>query len=184
MRSEAAPLLSGDKLQFGLDIVPNYFFRMKPDTDRVPYGFHAMPDTDYEFSAYACTDGGTELWRLLSPGQPRNHYYPRQPRAKLDQGVVAGGLLAVKQAGTLVTYELAIPWSEMHLERVPWAECGAAPWAPGPGAEFGFIFRVNNDRGPALTLGGGKSATKSNGLSLHPYWEGKPSCGVRWALVE
>ncbi|MHC4503304.1 MAG: hypothetical protein ACYTFI_08375 [Planctomycetota bacterium] len=29
-----------------------------------------------------------------------------------------------------------------------------------------------------------QSATKTNGLSLHPYWEAKPSCGVRWVLAE
>jgi hypothetical protein len=33
-----------------------------------------------------------------------------------------------------------------------------------------------------ILYGADKSATKSNGLSLHPYWESKPSCGIRWAL--
>jgi hypothetical protein len=47
-----------------------------------------------------------------------------------------------------------------------------------------FTFRVNNNQGPALQFGSEKSATKSNGLSLHPYWESKSSCGVRWALRE
>jgi hypothetical protein len=52
------------------------------------------------------------------------------------------------------------------------------------GKVSGFTFRVNNNRGPALQLTAGKSVTKTNGLSLHPYWEGKPSCSVQWALRE
>ena len=162
---------AGDTLQVGLDVLDNYYFNMKPDTDRVPYGFHAMPDTDYEFAAYACTDGGTELWRLLAPGMPRDHYYPRQPRAKFDQGPVAGGQLAVKREGKITIYELAIPWAELK------------EWKPKAGQTFGFTWRVNNNVKPDLVFGADKSAAKTNGLSLHPYWEAKPSCGVRWGLM-
>jgi hypothetical protein len=25
--------------------------------------------------------------------------------------------------------------------------------------------------------------TKSNGLTLHPYWEAHSNCGVRWTLI-
>jgi len=25
---------------------------------------------------------------------------------------------------------------------------------------------------------------KTNGLALHPYWEAKPGCAIRWALLE
>ena len=57
-------------------------------------------------------------------------------------------------------------------------------WKPKPGQTFGFIFRVNNNKGPALVFGADKSATKTNGLSLHPYWQTSPSCSVRWALGE
>ena len=160
---------SGDVFQFGFDVI-DFFYNMKPDTDRVPHGFHAMPDTDYEFSAYRCKDGGSELWCQLAPGMPRGHHYPRQPRAKLDQGVVAGGKHVVKREGKTATYELAIPWTALPR------------WQPKAGRTFGFIFAIRNDRGPTLYFGSQKSAVKSNGLSLHPYWEGKPGCGVKWAL--
>ena len=118
------------------------------------------------------TDGGSELWRLLAPGVPRGHYYPRQPRAKSDQGIVTDGRHAVRRDATPLIYEVAIPWSELK------------EWKPKAGQTFGFTFRVNNDKGPALQFGTEKSATKSNGLSLHPYWEGKSNCAVRWGLVE
>jgi hypothetical protein len=131
-----------------------------------------MPDTDYEFSAYACLDGKAELWRLLAPGVPRGHHYPRQPRAKLDQGPVAGAQSVVKREGKVTTYELAIPWAELKR------------WEPKRGDTFGFTFRVNNNKGPALVFGADKSATKTNSLALHPYWTAKPGCGVRWALGE
>ena len=162
---------AGDALQLAFDVLDGYeHHRLTPDTDRVPDGFHAMPDTDYELAAYACTDGKSELWRLLAPGVPRGHHYPRQPRAKLDQGPVAGARHVVRREGTVTTYELAIPWAELKH------------WKPKAGQTFGFTFRVNNNEGPKLTFGADKSATKTNGLSLHPYWEAKPSCGVRWTL--
>ena len=59
----------------------------KPDTDRVPYGFHAVPDTDYEFSFYGCegeekaSSGGT--WRRVFPASTtgRGSRAARRPRA-------------------------------------------------------------------------------------------------------
>jgi len=174
---------SGDTLQFSLDLIGGYSFNMKPDTDRVPYGFHAMPDADYEYAAYACTDGGTELWRILAPGVPRGHHYPRQPRATYDQGPVAAGKLAVRRDGKTTVYEIALPWAELKLDAVAWKSLGLRPWRPEPGQTFGFLFRVNNNKGPALVFGADKSATKTNGLSLHPYWQANPSCTVRWTLA-
>ncbi len=169
---------AGDNLQLGFDFLPDYHYNMKLDTDKVPWGFHAMPDTDYEFSAYQCTDGKSELWRILAPGMPRSHHYPRQPRAKFDQGPVKGGQHAVKREGKVTTYELAIPWSEFVVP-----PSGRRAWL-GLGWTVGFTFRVNNNEKPDIVYGADKSATKSNGLTLHPYWESKPSCGVRWALRE
>ncbi len=67
---------------------------------------------------------------------------------------------------------MAIPWSEL------------SQWHPQAGQKFGFTFRVNNNQGPALLFGAGKSAVKNNGLALHPYWEGKPGCSLQWALWE
>ncbi len=161
----------GNSLQFAFDVIPGYEHHdLVPDTDRLTPGFHAMPDTDYEYAAYACTDGGAELWRLLAPGVPRGHYFPRQARGKFDQGAVDGGQCIVKRNGNVTTYEIAIPWSELKQ------------WSHKPGDTFGFTFRVNRTGGPALVFGEDKSATKTNGLTLHPYWGGQPSCTVRWTL--
>lgn len=169
---------AGDCLQLGFDLLPDYYFRMKPNTDKVPHGFHAMPDTDFEFSAYQCADGGSELWRILAPGIPRGHYYPRQPRAKHDQGPVQGAQHVVRREGKVTTYELAIPWTEFVVRP------SGGLVRPKPGETFGFTFRVNNNTKPDILYGGDKSVVKTNGLALHPYWEAKPGCGVRWALAE
>jgi len=164
---------TGDTLQFGFDVIEGYaHHRLKTDEDRVPVGFHAMPDTDYEYSVYACSDGGSELWRLLAPGVPLGHHYPRQPRAKFDQAPVSRATHVVHRHGGVTAYEVAIPWSEL------------SQWHPQAGQKFGFTFRVNNNQGPALLFGAGKSAVKNNGLALHPYWEGKPGCSLQWALWE
>ena len=161
---------AGDCLQSGFDVLPDYAYNLKLDSDRVPWGFHAMPDTDYEYSIYQCTDGKSELWRLQAPGTPRSHHYPRQPRAKFDQGAVPKSLHVVKRDGKVTIYEAAIPWAELKR------------WKQKAGQTFGFTFRIGNNNGPALELGSDKSATKTNGLSLHPYWVAKPSCTVRWTL--
>ena len=40
-----------DRLQVGFDVTDGWH-GMDGDSDWVPYGFHAVPDTDYEFSLY------------------------------------------------------------------------------------------------------------------------------------
>ena len=165
--------IGGDRLQFALDVIPGYEGHdLVPDTDRVIEGFHALPDTDYEYSAYDCPDGGGECWRLLAPGVPRGHYMPHQPRAHFDQGAVIGSRVAVKRDGKFTNYEVAIPWTELK------------DWKITPGTTFGFTFCIgfSDAHTPTLTYGDNKSATKVNGLSMHPYWSGKSSCGVRWTV--
>jgi hypothetical protein len=161
----------GDRLQIGFDVRGDWH-DLAPTTDRVPYGFHAVPDTDYEYSLYLCADGKSECWRLLAPGLPRMHDYPRQPRGKLSTGPLKKAKHVVRQDGKVRLYELAIPREEIPELKLR------------PGATFGFTFTVGNDKGPAIFYGEDKAVTKTNGLTLHPYWEPKPSCGVRWALVE
>jgi len=50
------------------------------------------------------------------------------------------------------------------------------------GTTFGLALRVGNGKGPSIDYGADKAVTKMNGLSLHPYWERRPNCGVRWTL--
>jgi hypothetical protein len=159
-----------DRLQLAFDVVEGWH-GMDADTDRVPYGFHAVPDTDYEFSLYGCEGGASELWRHLAPGVPRMHDWPRQPRGKTTTGVVKEARHVVKRDGNVYVYEMAIPRSEIPDLKLE------------PGADFGFTFKIGNGEGANAEYGKDKAVTKSNGLTLHPYWEAHSSCGVRWTLI-
>jgi len=171
-RNPEPPLgFRGDRLQIGLDVTPDWH-DLTPDTSRVPYGFHAVPDTDYEYSVYLCADGKSECWRLLAPGVPRRHDFPRQPSGQRSTGVVPGVKHVVKQDGTTRIYQLALPRAELSGLKLQ------------SGTTFGFTFLVGNDNGPQILYGADKAVCKINGLTLHPYWELKPSCGVIWVLGE
>ena len=145
---------------------------LKPTTGKVPYGFHAVPDTDYEYSLYLCSDGKSELWRQLAPGVPRIHDFPRQPRGKVTTGPVPKAIHAAKRDGATYVYEAAIPQTELTKLKL------------AAGTTFGFAFKVGNSAGPNAESGHDKAVTKINGLTLHPYWERSPSCTVRWTMVE
>jgi hypothetical protein len=125
--------------------------------------FMAYADTDYEFAlnpvapAYG---GGTEVWRLLAPGIPRKHFYPRQPKAPQDGGPVKDAKLVCRREGNLRIVEAAIPWSELAAVRARLQQ----------GATVKFTFRVNNNDGPALELGSGRSVSKDNPLTFHDDW--------------
>lgn len=163
---------AGDTLQIGLDLIPGYeHHMMRPDTDLVPEGFHAFPDTDYEFCFYACEDGGTEAWRCSAPGVPRSPWVPRQPRARQDQGPVAGAECIVVRSGRQLVYEAFIPWGQFE------------GWKPGAGARLGLAVRFNDDGGDGLELGQGKAGAKLNSLTLQPHDQPGSSC-VEWVLAE
>ena len=52
------------------------------------------------------------------------------------------------------------------------------------GTTFGLMVRAGNGEGPHVDYGLDKAVVKMNGLTLKPYWERKPNCGVRWTFVE
>jgi hypothetical protein len=160
-----------DRLQIGLDVTDDWH-DLTPDTDRVPAGFHVIPDTDYEYSLYLCDDGKPELWRQLAPGVARLHDFPRQPRGKKTSGPVPGAKVAVVRQGNWYLYEAAIPKSELATLNLK------------PGTTMGVTWKIGNSQGPSAEWGWVKAASKVNGLSLHPYWERSPDCGVKWTLVE
>ena len=59
-------------------------------------------DTDYEYALNPVAPafgGGTEVWRLLAPGMPRKHFYPRQFKSAVDGGPVTGAKLIIKRDG-------------------------------------------------------------------------------------
>ena len=160
-----------DRLQIGLDVTDDWH-DLTPDTDKVPYGFHTVPDTDYEYSMYLCDDGKGELWRHLAPGVARLHDFPRQLRGAKTTGPVPGAKIVVLRQGNLYIYEAAIPKSELSTLVLK------------PGTTVGIMWKIGNSQGPSAEWGWDKAACKVNGLSLHPYWEGTPDCGVKWTLTE
>ena len=116
--------------------------------------------------------GKSELWRHLAPGVPRINDWPRQPRGKNTTGVVKEARHSVKRNGSVYLYEMAIPKSaiaDLKLE---------------PGTNFGFMFKIGNGDGANVEYGKDKAVSKTNGLTLHPYWEPHFDCGVRWTLVD
>jgi hypothetical protein len=159
-----------DRLQLGFDVTEGWH-DMAGDADRVPYGFHVVPDTDYEFSLYGCEGGGSELWRHLAPGLPRIHDFPRQPRGENTTGVVKDARHVVKREGRFYLYEAAIPRSALSDLKLQ------------AGTNFGLVFKIGNGDGASVESGTDKAVTKTNSLSLHPYWNPHSNCGVRWTVV-
>ena len=102
-----------DRLQFAFDVAPGWH-DMQPVTN-VPEKFHAVPDTDYEYSLYWVNDnrsGSGELWRYLAPNVPRINDWPRQVRGKVTTGLVSGAKVRGRDAN-IYSYEAAIPWTEL-----------------------------------------------------------------------
>ncbi len=162
---------TGDQLQLAFNVTEGLHQGMAKVTD-VPWGFHAVPDADYEFCAYLCADGKPELWNLLAPGIPRIHDWPHQPKGKVTTNQTPGSDKVVRQNGKIRIYEIAIPKAAIrHLQLKT-------------GTTFKFSFFVGNNRGPKIIYGADKAVTKTNGLTFHPYWSTSPSCDVEWALIE
>lgn len=126
-------------------------------------GFIWRQTTDYEYAlnqVAAQFGGGTEIWRLLAPGMPYKHFFPRQPRHPLEGAVTAGQLVVRYDAGWRVV-ECAIPWSEIpHVKALRDA-----------GGTVKFNFKVNHDsRAAALMLSMHRSAAEGISHSFHPNW--------------
>ncbi|HVJ06945.1 MAG TPA: hypothetical protein VM554_01035 [Acidisarcina sp.] len=120
-------------------------------------------DTDYEYALNPVANqygGGTEIWRLQSPGMPRKHFFPRQPKSPIDGGPVAGKLVIRRDANTRVV-EAAIPWSEMP-------EVYKQILA---GKTVKFTCRVNDNKGPAHELATGRSVSITNSITFHDDWK-------------
>jgi hypothetical protein len=119
--------------------------------------------TDYEFALNKVADeygGGTEIWRLQTPGMPRKHFWPRQP-AHPHEGPVKTGRLAIVHEGNTRVVEASLPWSEIpHVKG-----CLDA------GRTVKFSFRINDStRGPTMELAMNRSVSKINSQAFHPDW--------------
>ncbi|WP_233522799.1 MULTISPECIES: hypothetical protein [unclassified Bacteroides] len=121
--------------------------------------------TDYEYALNTVAPeygGGFEIWRMLVPGMPRKHFYPRQGKSFYDGAVKDGKLMTVRKGNTLYT-ECAIPWSEIpHVRQ-----------ALDKGEKIKFSFRVNDDGAPAacMELAKERSVSKKNSRAFHPDWK-------------
>jgi hypothetical protein len=121
--------------------------------------------TDYEYALNTVSPeygGGFEIWRMLVPGMPRKHFYPRQGKSTYDGAVKDGKLITVREENTLYT-ECAIPWREIPDVKS----------ALDKGEKIKFSFRVNDDGAPAacMELAKGRSVSKKNARAFHPDWK-------------
>mgnify|MGYP001094010407 CR=1 FL=1 len=126
--------------------------------------FTLYKDTDYEFAlnkVAAEHGGGTEVWKLLVPGMPRKHFYPRQPKSRFD-GPVKEAKLEISHDGNTRIVEAAIPW-----ETIP--EVKALMEAGKP---VKFSYRVNDDgNSGTMELSKNRSVSRNNNYSFHPDWK-------------
>lgn len=126
--------------------------------------FTSYWDTDYEYALDQVAPqygGGTEIWRLLVPGMPRKHFYPRDPKSPFD-GPVKDGKLVITHDGTTRYVECAIPWSEIP----------AVKRAKDAGETVKFDYRVTVAGGnECMELAKGRSVSKRNPITFHPDWQ-------------
>ncbi len=121
--------------------------------------------TDYEYALNTVAPehgGGFEIWRMLAPGMPRKHFYPRQPKSPYDGAVKDGKLITVREGNTLY-YECAIPWSEIPDVKK----------AINKGDKIKFSARINNDTagGACMEIARERSVSKKNSRAFHPDWK-------------
>jgi len=167
-------------------VLPDNSAGMGFATDNVQIAFNVIPigkdgygstpnGTMPKYVGYKCTDyeyalnqvapeygGGTEIWRLLVPGMPEKHFYPRQPKSPFD-GAVKNGKLAVSHEGSTRITECAIPWSELPDVKK----------ALDTGKAIKFSFRVNDNKnmGSCMELARERSVSKRNSKAFHASWK-------------
>jgi hypothetical protein len=167
-------------------VMPDNSAGMGFATDNVQIAFNVIPigedgygstpkGTMPKYVGYKCTDyeyalnqvdpkygGGTEIWRLLVPGMPEKHFYPRQPASPFD-GPVKNGKLAIVHDGNTRITECAIPWSELPDVKK----------ALDAGKTIKFSFRINDNAnmGNCMELARERSVSKKNSRAFHAAWK-------------
>jgi hypothetical protein len=167
-------------------VLPDNSTGMGFATDNVQIAFNVIPigedgyastpnGTMPKYVGYKCTDyeyalnqvdpkygGGTEIWRLLVPGMPEKHFYPRQPKSPFD-GPVKSGKLAVTHEGSTRITECAIPWSELPEVKKALDE--------GKTIKFSFRVNDNGNMGNCMELARERSVSKRNSRAFHASWK-------------
>jgi len=148
-----------DNVQIAFNVLPDAdkAFLMNPPGTMPKY--EVYPDSDYEYALNpiaAQYGGGTEVWRLLCPGMPRKHYYPRQPASTFDGPVKDAQLVETRDGNTRIV-EAAIPWIEIPEVKK----------RLDAGETIKFSYRVNDNGGPSYELATDRSVSKVNCMAFH-----------------
>ena len=157
-------LWSCDGVQIAFNVLPDDKKGLLACAPGTMPGYQVYKDTDYEYYLHQVGEkwsGGTEVWRLMAPGVPRKHFYPRQPKAAKDGGPVDSAKLAIVQTANTRIVECALPWSEIPDVKA----------AMDAGRNIKFTFRVTDDKGPSYDMTTGRNVAKKNPLTFHPYWQ-------------
>jgi hypothetical protein len=157
--------ISSDNLQIAFNVIPIGEDGLLSHPKGTMPRYIGYKCTDYEYALNLVAPeygGGTEIWRLLVPGMPRKHFYPRQPKSKFDGPVKNGKLVIVHEGNTRIT-ECAIPWSEIPDVKKALDE----------GKTIKFSFRVNDDGsgGSCMELARDRSVSKKNSRAFHVDWK-------------
>jgi hypothetical protein len=101
------------------------------------------------------------VFRLLRPGMPRQHFFPRQSDHP-KQGPVQSAKLKTRHEGDTRIVEAVIPWSEIPkvCQRMQ------------QGEPLKFAFRTNDNKGPSVNLNVGRSVAEGVSPTFHPDWSG------------
>ena len=154
-----------DNIQIAFNVIPIGEDGMEACPKGTMPRYTGYKCTDYEYALSTVAPeygGGFEIWRMLAPGMPRKHFYPRQPKSPFDGAVKDGKLVTRREENTLYT-ECAIPWSEIPDVKK----------ALDKGEKIKFSFRVNDDgaRGGSMELANQRSVSKRNNRAFHPDWK-------------
>ncbi len=155
---------ASDNVQIAFNVIPEGKDGMMAFPEGTMPRYTGYKCTDYEYALNQVAPkygGGTEIWRLLVPGMPRKHFFPRQPKSLFDGAVKNGKLSIVHEGNTRIT-ECAIPWSELPDVKKALDE----------GKTIKFSFRVNDNGAPSacLELAKDRSVSKKNSRAFHADW--------------
>jgi hypothetical protein len=154
-----------DNIQIAFNVIPEGEDGMEACPRGTMPRYTGYKCTDYEYALNTVAPeygGGFEIWRMLVPGMPRKHFYPRQPASPYDGAVKDGKLVTVREGNTLYT-ECAIPWSEIPEVKK----------AIDRGETIKFSARINDDGAGAACMetARGRSVSKKNSRAFHPDWK-------------
>lgn len=82
--------IATDNILIAFNVIPIGEDGMEAETKGTMPRYIGYKCTDYEYALNTVAPeygGGFEIWRMLVPGMPRKHFYPRQPKSSFDGAV-------------------------------------------------------------------------------------------------